>query len=171
MDANFPWILESDCYLVKYWEMYMLFLVGYVCLVYPYLIGFERSFSEGFVTYAEIVIELSLGINLMISILTSIRTKKKYIKTFKLILNYRLNTLGFYLDMIAIIPFEFIIIVNEIIGYQNFHKIHLYYLCKGVKLCLIWRLSSFFEKMEKSLLFNTMVIKVRYYFESLTFVV
>lgn len=160
MNVEFPWVLEADCFLVKYWEIYMLILVFYISLVYPYYLGFIKSFPEGLFKYAEIVIEISLVINLMICTVTAIRTKKKYIRKWTAILNYRMNTLGFYLDMIALIPFEHLVIIKVDQGYTDNHKKHLFYLCKGIKLCLIWRLSNFFEKLEKPLLYNTILIKV-----------
>lgn len=168
LNENFPWILESDCYLVKYWQLYMLAIVFYVCLLYPYFIGFERQFPGGIFFYVEIVITVSLILNVFITTVTAVKTKKKYIRKFLSILNYRMYTLGFYMDVFAIIPFEYIVTIHTNASYLDNYRNHLFYLCKGTKLCLVWRLSSFFEELERKLLANTIIVKV--YFSLIYFV-
>ncbi|KAM3966948.1 uncharacterized protein ACR2FA_011829 [Aphomia sociella] len=164
LNSNFPWILESNCYLVQYWEHYMLLIVSYICVVYPYYIGFKRKFPEdGFFFYTQIIIIVSLILNIFMSSVTAIKTKKKCLNKFRNILQYRMNTLGFYLDLIAIIPFEYIVTIHRSVYYHDNYMNHLFYLCKGVKLCLVWRLSSFFENLERKLLLNTLIIKVAKY--------
>lgn len=157
---KFPWILEADCPLVKYWELFMLLIVFYICLVYPYFIGFKRKFPHGFYFYAQIIITIALILNLFMTSVTAVKTKKKYIKNFTGIIEYRMYTLGFYLDVIAIIPFEYIVAIHQTVKYQDNYRAHLFYLCKGIKLCLVWRLSSFFESLERKLLFNSLLVKV-----------
>ncbi|KAI5644539.1 cyclic nucleotide-binding domain-containing protein [Phthorimaea operculella] len=163
LTGKFPWILESECYLVKYWEIYMLALVSYICLSYPYFIGIKRSFPGGFFFFIQIGITLSLVTNMVITTVTAVKTKKRYLKDFWSILNYRMNTLGFYLDVIAIIPFEHIVTIHSASLYRDTFRDHLFYMCKGVKLCLVWRLSSFFDAMERKLLLNTILVKVSKY--------
>ncbi|XP_039750920.1 uncharacterized protein LOC120627130 isoform X2 [Pararge aegeria] len=160
LTSNFPWILESDCYLVKYWQLYMLSIVFYVCLLYPYFIGFKREFPRGIFFYIEIVITISLVLNVFITIVTSVKTKKRYIRNFLSILNYRMYTLGFYMDVFAIIPFEYIVTIHTNASYLDNYRNHLFYLCKGTKLCLVWRLSSFFDELERKLLANTIIVKI-----------
>ncbi|XP_050349519.1 uncharacterized protein LOC126772954 [Nymphalis io] len=162
-NSKFPWILEFDCNLVKYWERYMLFVVFYICLVYPYFIGFERKFPAGPFFYAEIVINISLILNVLITIVTAVKTKRAYIKTFVEILNYRMNTLKFYMDVVAIIPFEYIVTIHTNASYLDNYRNHLFYLCKGTKLCLVWRLSNFFEHLERRLLSNSIIVKILKY--------
>ncbi|CAG9579751.1 unnamed protein product [Danaus chrysippus] len=163
LNPKFPWVLETECHLVKYWELYMLSIVFYVCLLYPYFIGFERKFPGGVFFYAEIVIMISLVLNMFISIVTAVKTKKKYIKNVSGILNYRMNTLGFYLDALSIIPFEYIVTIHRNSTYLDNYGNHLFYLCKGTKLCLVWRLSNFFENLEKKLLSNSILVKIAKY--------
>lgn len=160
LSSSFPWVLEHNCNLVKYWEHYMLFVVFYICLVYPYFIGIKREFPGGILFFTQIIISISLVLNLMMTSVTAIKTKKRRITTIRGILSYRLNTLGFYLDIIALIPFEYIVTIHTVVRYHDSHRDHLFYLCKGVKLCLIWRLSNFFEKLERKLLLNTLLVKV-----------
>lgn len=162
VNSSFPWILESECYLVKYWDWYMLLLVLYVCLVYPYYIGFKRKFSKGLLFYLQVLTTISLIFNVLMSSVTAVKTKKLYITNVKGILNYRLNTLGFYLDLVSMIPFEYIVTIHSAVNYHDEYRDHLYYLCKGIKLCLVWRLSNFFENLEKKLLLNSLFIKVKY---------
>nr|XP_026485505.1 uncharacterized protein LOC113393027 isoform X2 [Vanessa tameamea] len=161
--SKFPWILEFDCNLVKYWERYMLFVVFYICLVYPYFIGFERKFPAGTFFYAEIVIAISLILNVIITIVTAVKTKRTYLKNFVEILNYRMNTLEFYMDVVAIIPFEYIVTIHTNASYLDNYRNHLFYLCKGTKLCLVWRLSNFFEHLERRLLSNSIIVKILKY--------
>ncbi|XP_059058535.1 uncharacterized protein LOC131851991 isoform X1 [Achroia grisella] len=164
LNSNFPWILEWNCYLVYYWEHYMLMIVSYICLVYPYYIGIRRKFPEdGLFFYTQIVIIISLIFNILMSCITAIRTKKTYLNNFRLILQYRMDTLGFYLDLIAIIPFEYIVTIRRTVNYHDNYMDHLFYLCKGVKLCLVWRLSNFFENLERKLLLNTLIVKISKY--------
>ncbi|XP_045767715.1 uncharacterized protein LOC123869033 isoform X1 [Maniola jurtina] len=160
LNSDFPWILESDCHLVKYWQLYMLCIVFYVCLLYPYFIGFEREFPGGIFFYVEIIITISLILNVFITTITAVKTKKKYIKSFLSILNYRMYTLGFYMDVFAIIPFEYIVTIHTNASYLDNYRNHLFYLCKGTKLCLVWRLSSFFDNLERKLLANTIIVKI-----------
>ncbi|XP_049871178.1 uncharacterized protein LOC126370383 [Pectinophora gossypiella] len=160
---KFPWILEHKCRLVKYWELYMLFVVFYICLFYPYFIGIARYIPGGFFFSSQVVVTVSLIFNLTITCVTAIKTKKKYINEFWQIVNYRMNTLGFYLDMIAIIPFEHIITIHSTALYRDMHRDHLFYVCKGVKLCLIWRLSNFLDNLERRLLLNSLMVKVTKY--------
>lgn len=159
-NSKFPWILEAECYLVKFWEFYMLMIVLYICLVYPYQIGINRKFSTEILFYTEVLITISLIFNIMMTAVTAVKTKKLYIKDLKGILGYRLNTLGLYLDLMSIIPFEYIVNIHTTVKYHDEYRDHLFYLCKGIKLCLVWRLSNFFENMEKKLLLNTLFIKV-----------
>lgn len=163
VSGNFPWILEADCHLVKYWRLFMLCIVFYICIVYPYFIGFHREFPGGIFFYTEVCITISLMLNVIMSIVTAVKTKKKYIKNFAGILNYRLNTLGFYMDLVSLIPFEYIVTIHTNVGYLDSYRNHLFYMCKGVKLCLVWRISSFFEELEKKVLSNTITVKVRFY--------
>lgn len=160
LKSKFPWILETDCLLVKYWELYILTLVFYICIVYPYYIGYHRSFPDGVSFYAQIVITISLILNIYITSITAVKTKKKYITELQSILSYRMGTLGFYLDLVAIIPFEYIVLIHTSVKYHDTYRDHLFYLCKGTKLCLVWRLSSFFENLEKKLMLNSILIKV-----------
>lgn len=160
LKSKFPWILEADCPLVKYWELYMLFIVFYICLVYPYFIGFKRMFPDGIYFYAQIIITISLILNVFMTSVTAVKTKKEYIKDLKNIVSYRMNTLGFYLDVVVIIPFEYIITIHQTVKYHDNYRDHLFYLCKGTKLCLVWRLSSFFENLERKLLLNSLLVKV-----------
>lgn len=162
LDSRFPWILESDCYLVKYWELYMLFVVLYICLLYPYLIGIKREFPSGFLFYTEIVTAISLAVNVFMSLVTAVKTKRHHIKNFSDILRYRLNTPAFYLDILALVPFEYIVTIHTKTIYYDDYRDHLFYMCKGTKLCLVWRLTSFFGQWEKKLLSNTIFIKVVY---------
>ncbi|KOB77802.1 putative tetrameric potassium-selective cyclic nucleotide gated channel [Operophtera brumata] len=136
INSRFPWILESECYLVKYWDWYMLMLTLYICLVYPYYIGFKRKFSQGILFNLEILTTISLIFNVLMTSGTAVKTKKHYITDFKGILNYRLNTLGFYLDLISMIPFEYIITIHAAVKYHDEIRNHLFYMCKGIKLCL-----------------------------------
>ncbi|XP_045496927.1 uncharacterized protein LOC123695204 [Colias croceus] len=161
--AKFPWILEADCHLVKYWQLYMLFIVFYICLVYPFFIGFKREFPSGMFFYTEICITISLMLNVIMSVVTAVKTKKKYIKNFVSILNYRMNTLGFYMDLVALIPFEFVVMIHSTVGYMDTYRNHLFYLCKGIKLCLVWRISSFFEELEKKVSTNSIIVKIAKY--------
>jgi hypothetical protein len=163
LNSSFPWILEHDCYLVKYWEHYMLSIVFYICIFYPYFIGITRSFPGGLSLYTQIVIIVSLVVNVLVSSVTAVKTKKKYLTTFKKIINYRMSTLGFYLDLLAIIPFEYIVTIHTTVEYHDSYRDHLFYLCKGTKLCMVWRLSNFFEKLERKLLLNSLAVKVRFY--------
>lgn len=160
VNSKFPWILEADCLLVKYWEYYMLCIVFYICILYPYFIGIKRYFPGGVIFYIEIIIMISLIFNVIMNLVTAVKTKKKYLKDFNSILNYRMNTLGFYLDLIAIIPFEYIVRIQKKVSYLDNFGNHLFYFCKGIKLSVIWRLSSFFEKQERKLLSNSILIKV-----------
>lgn len=160
MRARFPWILEHNCHLVKFWELFMLIIVLYISIIYPYFIGFSRKFPEGLPFFAEVIITIALIVNMFISALTSIKTKKIYVRNVNSILNYRLKTLGFYLDLLAIIPFEYLVIIDSEVNYNYVKRDHLFYFCKGVKLCLIWRISKFFESMERKLLCNLILIKV-----------
>ncbi|XP_072950048.1 uncharacterized protein [Epargyreus clarus] len=160
LHPKFPWILEANCYLVIYWELYMLLIVSYVCIFYPYFIGIKRTFPAGLTFYIEIVIIISLILNILMTIMTAVKTKKKYIKNISGILTYRMNTLGFYLDVLALVPFEYIVTIHKTALYSDNYREHLFYLCKGIKLCLIWRLSNFFEKLERKLLANTIFVKV-----------
>lgn len=139
----------------------MLFITFYVCLVFPYYIGVKRHFPEGVYFYSQIIITLSLVVNMVMTIITAVKTKKKYITQFWDILRFRMNTLGFYLDMFALIPFEYIVSIHRSGIYQDMHRKHLFYLCKGTKLCLVWRLSNFFENLERKLLLNSLIVKVR----------
>lgn len=139
----------------------MLLVVLYVCLLYPYYIGFKRSFGGGLMFYAELIIKITLLLNIFMTSVTSVKTKKKYITDFRGILSYNLNTLGFYLDFVSIIPFEYIITIHSEVKYYDEYREHLFYLCKGVKLCLVWRLSNFFEKLERKLLLNSLLVKVK----------
>lgn len=139
----------------------MLCIVFYICLVYPYLIGFRRKFPGQFNFYAQIIVTISLILNIFMTSVTAVKTKKKYIKDFKKIVGYRMNTLGFYLDVVAIIPFEYIVTIHQSVKYHDNYRDHLFYLCKGTKLCLVWRLSSFFENLERKLLYNSILVKVR----------
>ncbi|XP_061704790.1 uncharacterized protein LOC133516091 isoform X3 [Cydia pomonella] len=159
MSGKFPWILEADCHLVRFWELYILSLVSYICIVYPYYIGFMRTFPGGILYYFEIVISISLLFNIVITCATAVKTKKKYIRKIRGIVSYRLNTLGFYLDLLANIPLEYILWIHTYTMHRSDHRNHLYYMSKGIKLCLVWRISSFFENLEKKLLLNTIVIK------------
>ncbi|KAH9639387.1 hypothetical protein HF086_002076 [Spodoptera exigua] len=161
--SKFPWILEADCPLVKYWELYMLSIVFYISITYPYFIGFKRMFPSGIYFYIQIIITLSLILNLFMTSITAVKTKKLHIKDFRSILNYRMNTLGFYLDVVAIIPFEYIVTIHQTVKYYDNYREHLFYLCKGIKLCLIWRLSSFFENLERKLLLNSLLVKITKY--------
>ncbi|XP_053605424.1 uncharacterized protein LOC128672350 isoform X1 [Plodia interpunctella] len=166
INDKIPWILEWDCYLVKYWEHVMLLIVFYICIVYPYYIGIKRQFpDDGFFFQSYIVVTVILILNVLLSCVTSIKTKKKYLRTVKKILNQRMKMLGFYLDVVAIIPFEYIVTIHTHteVKYHDNYRDHLYYLCKGSKLCLVWRISNFFEKLEKKLLLNTLIIKVAKY--------
>ncbi|XP_045524847.1 uncharacterized protein LOC123714573 isoform X1 [Pieris brassicae] len=163
VSGNFPWILESTCHLVKYWQLFMLFIVFYICIVYPYYIGFKREFPGGMFFYTEICITISLMLNVIMSIVTAVKTKKKYIKNFTGILNYRMNTLGFYMDLVSLIPFEYIVTIHTNVDYLDTYRNHLFYLCKGVKLCLVWRISSFFEELEKKVMSNTIIVKISKY--------
>nr|XP_037867571.1 uncharacterized protein LOC101747086 isoform X1 [Bombyx mori] len=163
INPSFPWILEADCYLAKYWEHYMLLLVLYICIFYPYFIGILRKFPDGLTFYIQTIITISLILNVFITSLTAVKTKKKYIRNFKGILSYRMNTLGFYLDIISIIPFEYIVTIHKAVHYSDNYRDHLFYFCKGVKLCLIWRLCDYFEKLENKLLLNTIIIKILKY--------
>lgn len=138
----------------------MLCVVFYICIVYPYYIGFLRKFPGGILYYIEVVISISLLFNILMNSVTAIRTKKKYIKTFYSIISYKMNTLGFYLDLIANIPLEHLVSIHTYAIYRDNHRKHLFYMSKGIKLCLVWRLSSFFENLEKKLLLNTIVVKV-----------
>ncbi|KAF9821790.1 hypothetical protein SFRURICE_001901, partial [Spodoptera frugiperda] len=158
--SRFPWILEADCPLVKYWELYMLSIVFCISIIYPYFIGFQRSFPSGIYFYTQIIITLSLILNVFITSITAVKTKKRHIKDFKSILKYRMNTLGFYLDVVAIIPFEYIVTIHQTVKYHDNYRDHLFYLCKGIKLCLVWRLSSFFENLERKLLLNSLLVKI-----------
>ncbi|XP_063543200.1 uncharacterized protein LOC134751681 [Cydia strobilella] len=160
MSGKFPWILEADCHLVRFWELYILSLVSYICIVYPYYIGFMRTFPGGILYYFEIVISISLLFNIVITCATAVKTKKKYIRKIRGIVSYRLNTLGFYLDLLANIPLEYILWIHTYTMHRSDHRNHLYYMIKGIKLCLVWRISSFFENLEKKLLLNTIVVKV-----------
>ncbi|KAG6441233.1 hypothetical protein O3G_MSEX001758 [Manduca sexta] len=160
MNASFPWILEAGCPLVKYWEYYMLLLVVYISIFYPYYIGIKRRFPDGISFYGQVIITISLMLNLLITCVTAVKTKKKYIRSLKNILSYRMNTLGLYLDVLAIIPFEYIVTIHTTVKYHDNYRDHLFYLCKGIKLCLVWRLSSFFENLEKMLLLNTLLVKI-----------
>lgn len=139
----------------------MLFIVFYICLVYPYFIGFEREFPGGTFFYVEIVITISLILNVIISLVTAVKTKKSYIHNFMDILRYRMNTLGFYLDVFSIVPFEYIVTIHTNASYLDNYGNHLFYLCKGTKLCLVWRLSNFFEELERKLLSNSIIVKVQ----------
>ncbi|XP_068626724.1 uncharacterized protein [Battus philenor] len=163
LNSSFPWILEYDCYLTKYWELYILMIVLYICILYPYFIGIKRRFPGGFFFYAEIVTSISLTINIFMSLVTAVKTKKEHIKKFSDILKYRLNSPSFYLDIFALIPLEYIVTIHTTTMYYDDYRDHLFYLCKGTKLCLVWRLSSFFEQWERKLLSNTIVIKVAKY--------
>lgn len=138
----------------------MLIIATYICLVYPYCIGFKKEFPGGFLFYMEVIITISLIMNIVINSITAIRTKKKYIKNMRGIVSYRLNTLGVYLDLLAIIPFEYLVTIHTLSGYRDDYRNNLFYMCKGVKLCLVWRLSKFFETMERKLLLNTILVKV-----------
>ncbi|XP_037296930.1 uncharacterized protein LOC115445031 isoform X2 [Manduca sexta] len=160
MNASFPWILEDGCPLVKYWEYYMLLLVVYISIFYPYYIGIKRRFPDGISFYGQVIITISLMLNLLITCVTAVKTKKKYIRSLKNILSYRMNTLGLYLDVLAIIPFEYIVTIHTTVKYHDNYRDHLFYLCKGIKLCLVWRLSSLFENLEKMLLLNTLLVKI-----------
>lgn len=162
LSSSFPWVLEHNCYLVKYWEHYMLCIVFYICLVYPYFIGIRRNFPGGFLFYSQIVISISLLLNVLMTTVTAVKTKKKYLTNVRSILSYRLNTLGFYLDLLSIIPFEYIVTIHTAVKYHDSYRDHIFYLCKGVKLFLVWRLSNFFEKLERKLLINSLFIKVKY---------
>ena len=162
LNSKFPWILESNCQLVKFWELYMLCIVFYICILYPYFIGFNREFPGGAFFYVEIVITVSLTLNVLISIVTAVKTKKSYINNFVGILNYRINTLGVYLDVLSIVPFEYIVTIHTDASYLDNYRNHLFYLCKGTKLCLVWRLSNFFDELERKLLSNSIIIKVKY---------
>lgn len=138
----------------------MLMLVVYICLVYPYHIGFNRKFPQGVLFNLEILTTISLIFNILMTSVTAVKTKKLYITDMKGILNYRLNTLGFYLDLVSIIPFEYMVTIHTSIKYNDEYRDHLFYMGKGIKLCLVWRLSSFFENLEKKLLLNSLFIKV-----------
>lgn len=148
----------------------MLCVVFYICIVYPYYIGFLRKFPGGILYYIEVVISISLLFNILMNSVTAIRTKKKYIKTFYSIISYKMNTLGFYLDLIANIPLEHLVSIHTYAIYRDNHRKHLFYMSKGIKLCLVWRLSSFFENLEKKLLLNTIVVKVSKNSTSCTFI-
>ncbi|RVE53569.1 hypothetical protein evm_001710 [Chilo suppressalis] len=163
LDSSFPWILEHDCYLVKYWEHFMLMIVLFTSTVYPYFIGIVRTFPSGFFFYIQTIITLLLLLNVLMTTVTAVKTKKRYLTDFKSILNYRMNTLGFYLDIIAIIPFEYIVTMHPSVKYRDNYRDHLFYLCKGTKLCLVWRLSSFFENLECKLLINSLIVKIAKY--------
>lgn len=165
LKSRFPWILEANCPLVKYWELFMLCIVSYVCIVYPYYIGFVRTFPDS-TFYAQILISISLILNIFMTTITAVKTKKKYITKFKDILNYRMNTLGFYLDLVSIIPFEYIVTIHTTVTYHDNYRDHLFYMCKGIKLCLVWRVSSFFEKLERKLMLNSILIKVKYQYRT-----
>ena len=141
----------------------MLSIVFYICLVYPYLIGFKRKFPDGIYFYAQIIITITLIVNIFMTSVTAVKTKKMYIKDFKNIIGYRMNTLGFYLDVVAIIPFEYIVTIHQSVKYHDNYRDHLFFLCKGTKLCLVWRLSSFFENLERKLLYNSILVKVSAY--------
>uniref|UniRef100_A0A2A4JMM9 Cyclic nucleotide-binding domain-containing protein n=1 Tax=Heliothis virescens TaxID=7102 RepID=A0A2A4JMM9_HELVI len=158
--SSFPWILEADCPLVKYWELYMLCIVFYICLFYPYFIGFKRKFPGGIYFYTQIIVTISLIVNIFMTSVTAVKAKKQYINDFKNIVIYRMNTLGFYLDVVAIIPFEYIVTIHQTVKYHDNYRDHLFFLCKGIKLCLVWRLSSFFEKLERKLLLNSLLVKI-----------
>jgi hypothetical protein len=160
MSGKLPWILEADCHLVRFWELYVLFLVSYICIVYPYYIGFMRTFPGGVLYYLEIVIYISLLFNIVMNCVTAVKTKKKYIRKMRGIISYRLNTLGFYLDLLANVPLEYIVWIHTYTMHRSDHRNHLYYMSKGIKLCLVWRISSFFENLERKLLLNTIVVKV-----------
>lgn len=162
VSGKFPWILEANCHLVKYWQLFMLFVVFYICLVYPFFIGFKREFPGGMFFYTEICITISLMLNVIMSVVTAVKTKKKYIKNFAGILNFRMNSLGFYMDLVSLIPFEYIVTIHTNVGYLDTYRNHLFYLCKGIKLCLVWRISSFFEELEKKVMSNTIIVKVCY---------
>ncbi|KAI8420830.1 hypothetical protein MSG28_008031 [Choristoneura fumiferana] len=163
INSKIPWILEADCNLVRFWELYILCIVFYICLVYPYYIGFLRRFPGGVLYYIEVVINISLLFNILMNFVTAVRTKKKYINTFYAIISYKMNTLGFYLDLIANIPLEHLVSIHTYAIYRDNHRNHLFYMSKGIKLCLVWRLSNFFENLEKKLLLNTIVVKVAKY--------
>ncbi|XP_013174089.1 PREDICTED: uncharacterized protein LOC106122580 isoform X1 [Papilio xuthus] len=163
LNSKFPWILESECYLARYWELYMLLIVLYICILYPFYIGIKRSFPGGYLFYAEIVTSISLIINIFISLVTAVKTKKRHIKKFSGILKYRLNSPSFYLDIFALIPFEYIVTIHTATMYYDDYREHLFYLFKGTKLCLVWRLTYFFEKLERKLLSNSILIKIAKY--------
>ncbi|KAG7309661.1 hypothetical protein JYU34_004149 [Plutella xylostella] len=159
LNSDFPLILHYDCYVVKIWEATMLILTGFICIVYPYRIALIKN-DSGFKLPHEIIVSVLLITNIVITCCTAIKTKKKYLRTWKKILNYRLNTLGFFLDLTAIVPFECLVTIQRSGGFHDNHRSSLYYLCKAVKLCLVWRLSSFFEDLEKKLLRNTILVKI-----------
>ncbi|XP_041968067.1 uncharacterized protein LOC121725268 [Aricia agestis] len=160
VNSKFPFILEADCPLVLFWQIYMLVIVLYISLFYPYCIGIERSFPGGLSLYIEVVISLSLFINVILTTSTAVKTKKKYITNFREILNYRMGTVGFYLDLFAIIPTEYIVTIHTNTPYYNPYKEHFFYASKGTKMVLIWRLTSFFEKYEKRLLSYSISTKI-----------
>lgn len=138
----------------------MLFTVIFICVFYPYFIGIKRKFPEGISFFVEVIITTSLVFNVLMTLMTAVKTKKDHITAFFNILRYRMDTLGFYLDVVSIIPFEYIVTIHTTVKYHDNYRDHLFYLCKGVKLCLIWRLSYFFESLERQLLLNSLVIKV-----------
>lgn len=161
INIRFPWILEAECHLIKYWETFMLIIVIFICIFYPYYIAIKRHFPTGSMFYAQIIITIALILNIFITAVTAVRTKKKYMRDWKSILNYRMNTLGFYLDVIAIIPFEYIVTIHTTVKYHDIYRNHMFCLCKGIKLCLVWRLSNFFENLERKLLLNMLFVKVQ----------
>lgn len=143
--SRFPWIIQPNTSLTWSWETFVLLEALFVALVYPYFIAFYGYFP-GWLESMSICVDAINLLDIYIILTTAVVQRARTIDTVMGILNYRLNTVGFYFDV-------FSVFFIEVFSFLM-HSDHMFYVLKLNRLLKSYRICKYFHHIEENITIN-----------------
>lgn len=143
--VSFPFILHPNSILLKVWEILIVILTLNVIIVLPRYV-FSPDDLPYFVLPILRLTSYAFICDILLQIHTAVNIKGSMIVSVKKILNYRLHSYGFMLDILATLPLEFFGCIS--IPSSASHQILCLRLNRFLK---IWRIIQLFQVWENKL--------------------
>lgn len=105
LKPNFPWVILPQSQIHNFWNYFIFVFVIMVCFLYPYYVATDGISSTNFYML-NFATETIFLLDIIVQCITAIQVNSGYVVNSKQILIHKLQSFGFILDILSVIPAE-----------------------------------------------------------------
>ncbi|MFC2094198.1 ion transporter [Bacteroidota bacterium] len=148
-------LIQEDSKFRLSWDIFILILVLITCIIIPFQLAFAKSFFYT-VTFLIYILDLLFILDIYLNFNTSFKRQGVEEKDRRIISKKYLK-FNFYVDLLAVIPFELILLGNTDLEFLN---VKLFLLLRIFRLFRIIKLFAIFNRWEKFIWTNSGYLRI-----------